>query len=139
MGAFHVLTSKDLLGTIVVVDERNDGTVIVLECEEAENGGGVSVPSDPDDDTVYPRPRSEAAAIERSAEVAGTFEVVLNTSEMPAGRLTFEMERFIERASQAQDESPIQLNEDSAEEWGFKGGQATLGGPGSGSPLSRYS
>lgn len=122
MSASHVRTRDGTVGTIVVIDERDDGTVIILECEETE-GDGVVIPSDaPDEDEyVYPlrrKTRERAAAHLTSPE---PFETVLDTSEMPEGPLTFGLESFIEQAQRsAYEEQPVRLDEHTAEKFGYR-------------------
>jgi len=115
------VTHDGVAGTIIVIDEDADGTVIVLECAESD-GDAVVIPSDdPEDEYVYDLGRRGADVAAARLKSPEPFVVGLNTTDMPRGPLTFELERFIEEARRsAHLEQPIRLNEKIAEQFGYR-------------------
>lgn len=131
MYALQLISGDRELGTVVLKDQRDDGSVVVLICEEhggAQGGGAgvVGVPAPPDDsgdseNWVYPMKRAaETAATQTDA--SAKFNLTLDLTEMPRGPLEFEIDRFTEQASMAahRGEDVVLLDEHRAEEWGFR-------------------
>ena len=123
MAAVTVRTADGTVGTIIVFDERDDGTVVVLQCREA-GGGDITVPSEPRRDEEYEyrlRARNERVAAVAGNLSAEQFQLVIDTSNMPAGPLVFSLGEFVEFAKTAawHDETVV-LDEHTAEKFGLR-------------------
>jgi hypothetical protein len=122
--ALPILTRNDEMGVVFVQDERPDGTIVVLTCRAAGGQGGVAAPSHQPQEEEFWYPLAEQMGL--SAQERGLrgrqFRLVLDTSQLPAGQLSFDVDRFVERAREAADEgeSIIHLNENTAASWGLE-------------------
>jgi hypothetical protein len=113
---------REKSGTIILRDKRDDGTVILLVCQEYEPSGGGGVVVAPDKDEEYPM----YAALERRAERAGLsrFRLEVDTSDLSPEPLRFTTREFIEAAGQAVDRGVerVELTTETAKEWGYQAG-----------------
>ncbi|HEX5983535.1 MAG TPA: hypothetical protein VFY69_04945 [Solirubrobacterales bacterium] len=123
MAALPVLTRDDRNGTVFVQDERPDGTVVVLRCADATAGAGVAAPSDPPGEVIWPMFRS-AWSKDRdfTSMLPLDFVLTLDTSELPSGRLEFDISRFVEQVQHAVDSEQrvVHLDTREAAEWGLR-------------------
>jgi hypothetical protein len=123
MGALNVIASDGSVGLVYVVDERDDGTVVILACGENEQAG-VATPSArrAEMDDFFPRSRDQQHHIATVAGAGPTFELVLDTSEMPPSALRFNLREFtaaVHRAF-ARGEREIRLTREMAREFGLR-------------------
>ncbi len=122
MSVLPILTRDERNGVVFVEDKREDGTVVVLRCAK-EAGGGVGVPSTKPRNKVFPMLLAMDTQREGPNVLFPTdFYLVVDTSELPAGQLEFEIGPFIERVQEAVDAGRpgVQLNPKEAREWGLR-------------------
>src|SRR4051812_13483197 len=106
---YTVLQSPDgSVAVIYVIDERADGTVVVLRCSPDGNGGGggITIPSGHPGEAgyTYPFGREEAEIVAMRVDAHDVREVVIDTTGLVARRPTFNLAQFIDRAQHASDE-----------------------------------
>jgi len=124
MPALPILTRDDDMGVVFVQDERPDGTMVVLTCRAGGEGSGVVAPSHHPKEEEFWYPLAEQLSFSAHDKLRGRqFRLVLDTSQLPQGRLNFDIDRFVERAREAArgGESVIRLNEETASSWGLEG------------------
>jgi hypothetical protein len=123
VAALPVLIRDERNGTVFVQDERPDGTLVVLQCSEGGGSGGVAARSQVPDERVWPmalRMEDERPILEY--RLGTDFILTLDTSGLPAGRLEFDTDRFVEHVQIAVEEgqSVVHLDGESAAEWGLR-------------------
>lgn len=129
MGLVHLKTPDNRLRPVFIVDKREGGVVVVLECEEAEDGGGVTIPSETEEDFDYIFAEEDgrrAAERLRSSDVAPPEPLLIDTSEVPDSPIVFGLDSFIRQVQEAS--SPVYMDEQTAKDWGWKR-RAMPGGP----------
>ncbi|HUR85854.1 MAG TPA: hypothetical protein VMY78_10950 [Solirubrobacteraceae bacterium] len=125
--SYAVIQGRDrTVAAIIVVDEKDDGTVVVLQCEEVDDDAGVAIPSSP-----LPRGRryvfgraDDAIADARTAAMRlgarDARAIIIDTTDMPPGRLEFSLGTFTKRL-EGERESYVTLTPDAAlYEWGWR-------------------
>jgi len=121
MAALPVLTRDKRNGVVFVEDEREDGTLVVLRCtSEAQHPGGVAAESR--QPTVWPMGYLERRRELQVKRLTGSdFALTIDTTELPAGILAFDIGRFVERVGEAVDagEKAVHLDPGLADEWGL--------------------
>jgi hypothetical protein len=122
--AYALLQTQDkILAAVFVVDERTDGTVVVLRCDaiDAEGPDGVVIPSEPRRRRRfrYPLPNREAKAAASRLGHENIRIVRLDTSKMPRGPLVFALDPFLRQLQETR-EPVINLDRDNAERWGWR-------------------
>jgi hypothetical protein len=109
-----VKTRDDDLGIITIEDERDDGTVVELQCRHTT----LVVPSFPLDPGDY----GYTDRIMSAMRPRRVFELTLNTTNVHNRRLRIRLDQFAEMAARLQGERHIVLDDDAARRWGFKFG-----------------
>lgn len=103
-------------GTVLVTDDRPDGTTIVLVCKPLGSANGLIGPVI-EPEGSYP--------VGFRAEALDNAPIVnLNTTDMPRGNLCFIVGTFLSRLALAfrRQESDVHLTPESALEWGYQPG-----------------
>ena len=118
MAALPVLLRDERNGTVFVQDEREDGTQVLLTCREGD--GGVAVDSHRPNEVWLTGSTADENPPFRSL-FPTDFTLVLDTSQLPAGRHEFNIGRFVDRAQAAveAEERLIFLDEAEARKWGL--------------------
>lgn len=123
--ALGVVGSTGRPGQIVLKDEREDGTIILLICDKLVPAFVLrpdqqDTPSDRDGFPWVDRHLRPAFGIELESE---PFELTVHTTQMPAGPAAFSTNEFIDRAVDVADDGVdvVHLNPMNAVEWGYKG------------------
>jgi hypothetical protein len=123
VAALPILTRDERNGTVFVQDERTDGTIVVLRCAEGGDPGGVAARSQQPDERVWPMSLRFEDKLPVLEHLSGTdFQLTLDTSDLPQGRLEFDIDRFVDRVQAAVEEgrTVIHLDRESAPEWGLQ-------------------
>lgn len=118
MGLFQLKTPDNDVRTIVIVDEREDGSVVTLECEEADGQGGISAASDPEEEYDYIFAEEDGKKVAARLEAFQLDPLLIDTSGVPERQIVFALDRFLRHAQTAQ--SPIRMDAALAEEWGWR-------------------
>jgi hypothetical protein len=111
------ILTQDGEGTVYIEDKRADGSIVVLICTEAKQGGGRGTDGGPIIDHA-PDPGGFPVGYRIESEQP---TLTLVTHAMPARRLFFELGPFMSRSLQAfhSGEERIELNPETAPQWGF--------------------
>lgn len=121
MGTLPILTRDNRNGTVFVQDEHPDGTIVVLRCSDEQTGSGVAVR--PQARKVWPMFLAmEAEGLRLEDLLPSDFQVVLDVSELPPGRLEFDLGQFIRQIESKVDEGAkvIELERRDASQWGLR-------------------
>lgn len=112
-------------GEIILVDEREDGTTIVLLCRpfEEDPDGAVAIPPQrrpPPDRGGFPWLDRLLGRPERGLEDK-PFQLALDTTRLRPGSAVFTTARFIEKALETVDRGvqEIPLTPERAKDWGY--------------------
>lgn len=117
--------AQGLVGSIVVEDERDDGSIVLLVCEELEEPGPTGTVIQPDEEPkrgriVWPKLKS----LMQAARAPEEFELTVDISAMPGGAvLPFRSEQFLAHVRQlaGDDVTEASITPDNAGSWGFAG------------------
>jgi hypothetical protein len=123
VAALPILTRDERNGTVFVQDKRADGTIVVLRCAENGDPGGVAARSEQPDERVWPMSLRFEDRTPVFEHLTGTdFQLTLDTSDLPEGRLEFDIDRFVDHVQAAveEDRTVIHLDRGSAAEWGLR-------------------
>ena len=121
MGALPILTRDNRNGTVFVQDEHPDGTIVVLRCSSDQTGGGVAVK--PQTKKVWPMFLDmETEGLRLEDLLSSDFQVILDVSELPAGRLEFDLGQFVRQIELkvAGGAEVIELERKDASQWGLR-------------------
>jgi hypothetical protein len=124
MSALQVIARDQTIGTVVIRDEREDGTVVVLQCEDAGQGRVVAPSSTVDEaaNEVYPLARKHARDAAKRLGRDDEFVLILDTTRMPGGPLAFKTGAFTDAARRNSGLGVVTLDSTSAlEGWGYIG------------------
>lgn len=125
--ALDVVGRSGVSGRVVIEDTRDDGTVVLLYCEETGGGAGVVLKRDvekPSSPGGFPWPsgaRSVAASRGLTEADLEPFELVIDVTSFPAGGQAFRMGQFVSRAIHLARDGvrTVELTVDNAAEWGW--------------------
>ena len=117
------VVSRGRRGRVFLQDEREDGVIVLLVCEVADealedalSARGVLYPSDPPKSSggTFPMPKD-------LVESEAAFELTIDTSDLKAGFNQFRLGTFVEAAGQlaSSDVTAIRLGLESAREFGL--------------------
>jgi len=121
MGALPILTRDDRNGTVFVQDQNPDGTIVILRCAAGDDLGGVAIT--PQKPKVWPMYRAlKTEGLRMEDVLASDFELVLDTTNLPVGRLEFDLGHFIEQIELClkAGDKVIHLNRKDASQWGLR-------------------
>jgi hypothetical protein len=121
MGALPILTRDDRNGMVFVQDQNPDGTIVVLRCAAGNDVGGVAIT--PQKPKVWPMFLDmETEGLRMEDVLPSDFELVLDTTELPVGRLEFDLGQFVEQIEQSLKTGGkvIHLNRKDASQWGLR-------------------
>ncbi len=119
------VATGDKTGIVIVRDDREDGSYVLLECHEFVPSGGGGVLGLPDEEEEFPMLRDVAenktlAHAERTQK--RPFSLEIDISSMPRGELRFSSREFIEQAAEeAEVAERAKITPENAEQWGFLG------------------
>jgi hypothetical protein len=123
LAALPLITRDKRLGIVFVQDERPDGSIVVLACTEGEEEG-VAAPSHlpEEEEEWFPLAQRLAIDLERRGGPSDHFGLVVDTTQLPQGRLVFDIDRFVEELRLAVDrgERHVLLDLNRARSWGLK-------------------
>lgn len=112
------IVARGSAGKIIIRDRREDGTIIVLVCEEFEptDGGGIIIPPD-DDENDGPYPMLVQRGI-----VEQSFTVEVDTTALPGGPQLFTSREFLEQAldTAAQGVRRVSIDLENSARWGHR-------------------
>jgi hypothetical protein len=120
------VAARGKTGTVILRDERPDGSYVLLVCEEFEPSGDGGVLDLPADEEEYPMLGLAEKRTVRHARMTGTdsFNLEVDISAMPPGELRFRNREFIEQSvEQAAITQRAEITPDSAASWGIIGGE----------------
>jgi hypothetical protein len=126
MAALPILTRDEKNGSVFVEDRRPDGTIVVLRCAVQEGpASGVAARSHPPGSFEF-FPMDVVEADRRIGGggrlFASDFTLTIDTTELPAGTLSFDVDLFayqVERAVEA-GEKRIELTPEMGHRWGLR-------------------
>ena len=129
MASLPILTRDERNGSVFVEDRREDGAIVVLRCAESSIGGGVAARSGKPGTTVWPMLRRLGRGRALNKILGSDFVLTVDTSDLPPGRLEFDLGRFVECVQRAVDsgQSVVHLDEGHAREWGLRSERQVLG------------
>ena len=120
------------LGQVLIEDERDDGSVVVLTCRPWDESGpaGVVLPTSRPGEVPPPDPSAIADKYKGVYPMLRTLEGVhpekpfvlrIDTSSLPAGPLAFDLDTFIATASTFGGErvDHVTLDASNARDWGL--------------------
>jgi hypothetical protein len=119
------VVDREKTGIVILRDERDNGSYVLLVCQEFEPTSGGGVLGLPEDEETFPMLRDVAENTtrmhaERSNKKPFTIEVDL--SNMPPGELRFQNREFIEQAVQESEVvKRVKITPENAESWGYLG------------------
>jgi hypothetical protein len=117
-----VVSNDSRTGTVVIRDDRNDGSYVYLLCQELhahEPGGGIIVAPDPPE--YFPTGAVDRAA-HLHAESTGksAFSLDVHIGEMPPGEIAFRQSSFVTKAiEESQRGERTWITPQNADEWGY--------------------
>jgi hypothetical protein len=113
------IVARGRAGKIIIRDHREDGTIIVLVCEEFEptDGGGIIIPRADDDEDDGPYPMLVQRGI-----VEESFTLEVDTTAMSGGLQVFTSREFLEQALEtaAQGVRRVSIDFGNSERWGHR-------------------
>lgn len=124
------VVARSHTGSVILRDDRDDGSFVLLVCDEYDPAAGGAVLGTPStgDDEEWPMVAALAERTEQFAEAhdlapAEPFVLVVKLDAMPAGPLRFDIDRFIDAVVEAVErgEETITLDLERAEDWGYLG------------------
>jgi hypothetical protein len=121
VGTLPILTRNNRHGTVFVQDERPEGTILVLTCRDGDKGGGIAV--EPQRPKIWPMFLAmEAEGIKLEDVLASDFRLVLDTTELPVGRLEFGLGQFVDQVEKKLEErvEVVHLDRKEASQWGLR-------------------
>jgi hypothetical protein len=119
-------------GKVIVSDEREDGTLVLLVCEEYPGSGGTLVrPEDdePDsDDGGLPWPTTAQRQLSGTLAFRPPFEFTLNVEGMPPGINRFSFDRLLTAVESAVESGvdEVTVRPENAALWGWLGPAASV-------------
>jgi len=115
------VVARDRTGIVILRDERDDGSYVLLECEEFEPSGGGGILGDPaDDEEVFPL-LAENIDIHAKRTGRQPFRLDVDISDMPRGELRFRNREFIEQAVEQAERERVAITPETADAWGYIG------------------
>jgi hypothetical protein len=119
------ILGRERAGRVLLKDDREDGTIILLVCEEAgiEPSGLVVHPDREEDgegDGPFPT-GAHFAQLERRGAATEGFTLSIDTSKMPSQIMKFDMEQFVSMAINSAEHGvrEVALTTDEAPLWGY--------------------
>jgi hypothetical protein len=119
-----VISNYRSIGRLVIRDNRADGCTLLLI---SEDGGAIALQPEPEEQPPAPAESSWLGHVKKSLylEDDPTFELVLDTSDLPARPIRFLFEPFVTRAldtaweEEGRGEKLIRLSDFDLYEWGY--------------------
>jgi hypothetical protein len=136
--ALDIVGTGGRSGRLILEDEREDGTVVLLYCEELAPASGVILKADdpkpPPGKPGFPWPSRERlreVGLAFDEDVLTPFVLMINTTGFPDGPQRFRMDAFLATALHLAEDGVIsvELDVEAAAHWGWmpEGSGETLG------------
>jgi hypothetical protein len=122
MAALPVLTRDQQNGAVFVEDRRPDGTIVVLRCGVQDTASGAAARSHPPEFFPLDVVETDRQLAAGGRFFASDFTLTIDTTELPAGTLSFNVDLFVyqvERAVEA-GEKRIELSPEMGHRWGLR-------------------